>query len=197
MRRPCNSSLRQHTSKPCSGPQQDGVVRASSGERCAVKKMMSISDSVGCVCSVLARVGRDLAVEFRLALVLALIIPRVTAPLLGTLPGNPLGRRCVAPRGIGRAGYRARQHRGRAPGARAYCTPATRVCACAARRDSPACDCALCEHRVYRARLGFHGTHARWPLTLLVHVLDLEDAEHFIATIKERYERPLLEILKC
>ena len=33
--------------------------------------------------------------------------------------------------------------------------------------------------------------------TLLVHVLDLEDAEHFIATIKERYERPLLEILKC
>lgn len=32
---------------------------------------------------------------------------------------------------------------------------------------------------------------------LLVHVLDLEDAEHFIATVKERYERPLLEILEC
>ena len=33
--------------------------------------------------------------------------------------------------------------------------------------------------------------------TLLLHVLDVEDAEHFIATIKERYERPLLEILEC
>lgn len=33
--------------------------------------------------------------------------------------------------------------------------------------------------------------------TLLVHVLDLDDAERFIVMIKERYERPLLEILEC
>jgi multicomponent K+:H+ antiporter subunit E len=33
--------------------------------------------------------------------------------------------------------------------------------------------------------------------TMLVHVLDLEDEEHFIAKVKERYERPLMEILEC
>lgn len=33
--------------------------------------------------------------------------------------------------------------------------------------------------------------------TMLVHVLDLEDEEAFIARVKERYERPLMEILEC
>ena len=33
--------------------------------------------------------------------------------------------------------------------------------------------------------------------TMLVHVLDLEDEEAFIAKVKERYERPLMEILEC
>lgn len=33
--------------------------------------------------------------------------------------------------------------------------------------------------------------------TMLVHVLDLEDEEAFIAKVKERYERPLVEILEC
>jgi len=33
--------------------------------------------------------------------------------------------------------------------------------------------------------------------TLLVHVLDLDDEERFVAMLKERYERPLLEILEC
>jgi multicomponent K+:H+ antiporter subunit E len=33
--------------------------------------------------------------------------------------------------------------------------------------------------------------------TLLLHVLHVEDEERFIATIKERYERPLMEILTC
>lgn len=33
--------------------------------------------------------------------------------------------------------------------------------------------------------------------TMLVHVLDLEDEEAFIAMVKERYERPLMEILEC
>jgi multicomponent K+:H+ antiporter subunit E len=33
--------------------------------------------------------------------------------------------------------------------------------------------------------------------TLLLHVLHVEDEERFIATIKERYERPLMEILEC
>lgn len=33
--------------------------------------------------------------------------------------------------------------------------------------------------------------------TLLVHVLDLEDEQGFIAKVKERYERPLMEILEC
>lgn len=33
--------------------------------------------------------------------------------------------------------------------------------------------------------------------TLLLHVLHVEDEERFIATIKARYERPLMEILRC
>jgi len=33
--------------------------------------------------------------------------------------------------------------------------------------------------------------------TLLVHVLDLDDEGRFVAMLKERYERPLLEILEC
>jgi multicomponent K+:H+ antiporter subunit E len=33
--------------------------------------------------------------------------------------------------------------------------------------------------------------------TLLLHVLHVEDEEQFVATIKERYERPLMEILEC
>jgi multicomponent K+:H+ antiporter subunit E len=33
--------------------------------------------------------------------------------------------------------------------------------------------------------------------TMLVHVLDLENEEAFIALVKERYERPLMEILEC
>jgi multicomponent K+:H+ antiporter subunit E len=33
--------------------------------------------------------------------------------------------------------------------------------------------------------------------TMLVHVLDLEDEEAFIAKVKERYERPLMDILEC
>jgi multicomponent K+:H+ antiporter subunit E len=33
--------------------------------------------------------------------------------------------------------------------------------------------------------------------TLLVHVLDVEDENAFIAHVKERYERPLMEILEC
>lgn len=33
--------------------------------------------------------------------------------------------------------------------------------------------------------------------TLLVHVLDLEDEDRFVTMLKERYERPLLEILEC
>lgn len=33
--------------------------------------------------------------------------------------------------------------------------------------------------------------------TMLVHVLDLEDEAVFIAKVKERYERPLMEILEC
>lgn len=33
--------------------------------------------------------------------------------------------------------------------------------------------------------------------TMLVHVLDLENEEAFIAKVKERYERPLMEILEC
>ena len=33
--------------------------------------------------------------------------------------------------------------------------------------------------------------------TLLLHVLHVEDAEQFVARIKERYERPLMEILEC
>ncbi|MEX5217390.1 MAG: Na+/H+ antiporter subunit E [Nitrospira sp.] len=33
--------------------------------------------------------------------------------------------------------------------------------------------------------------------TMLVHVLDLEDEETFIAKVKERYERPLMDILEC
>jgi multicomponent K+:H+ antiporter subunit E len=32
---------------------------------------------------------------------------------------------------------------------------------------------------------------------LLVHVLDVEDEHSFIAHVKERYERPLMEILEC
>jgi len=32
---------------------------------------------------------------------------------------------------------------------------------------------------------------------LLLHVLHVEDEAHFIATIKARYERPLMEILEC
>jgi multicomponent K+:H+ antiporter subunit E len=32
---------------------------------------------------------------------------------------------------------------------------------------------------------------------MLVHVLDLEDEEAFIARVKERYERPLMDILEC
>jgi multicomponent K+:H+ antiporter subunit E len=33
--------------------------------------------------------------------------------------------------------------------------------------------------------------------TLLLHVLHVEDGEQFVAMIKERYERPLMEILQC
>jgi len=33
--------------------------------------------------------------------------------------------------------------------------------------------------------------------TLLVHVLHLEDEQAFVSKIKERYERPLMEILEC
>ena len=33
--------------------------------------------------------------------------------------------------------------------------------------------------------------------TLLLHVLHVEDGEEFVAMIKERYERPLMEILEC
>lgn len=33
--------------------------------------------------------------------------------------------------------------------------------------------------------------------TLWLHVLHVEDEEHFIATIKTRYEQPLMEILEC
>lgn len=33
--------------------------------------------------------------------------------------------------------------------------------------------------------------------TLLVHVLHLEDEEVFVSKVKERYERPLMEILEC
>lgn len=33
--------------------------------------------------------------------------------------------------------------------------------------------------------------------TLLVHALDVDDAEGLIATIKERYEKPLREIFEC
>jgi multicomponent K+:H+ antiporter subunit E len=32
---------------------------------------------------------------------------------------------------------------------------------------------------------------------LLVHVLHVEDEKAFIAHVKERYERPLMEILEC
>jgi multicomponent K+:H+ antiporter subunit E len=35
---------------------------------------------------------------------------------------------------------------------------------------------------------------SRW---MLVHVLDLEDEAAFIAMVKDRYERPLMEILEC
>lgn len=33
--------------------------------------------------------------------------------------------------------------------------------------------------------------------TLLVHVLHVEDEDSFIARVKQRYERPLMEILEC
>lgn len=33
--------------------------------------------------------------------------------------------------------------------------------------------------------------------TLLLHVLHMEDEEHFVATIKERYERPIMDLLEC
>ncbi len=33
--------------------------------------------------------------------------------------------------------------------------------------------------------------------TLLLHVLDLEDANHFVTRIKERYERPIMDMLEC
>lgn len=33
--------------------------------------------------------------------------------------------------------------------------------------------------------------------TLLVHVLHVEDEQAFISRVKERYERPLMEILEC
>lgn len=33
--------------------------------------------------------------------------------------------------------------------------------------------------------------------TMLLHVLHLEDEKQFVATIKERYERPIMDILEC
>ncbi|MDC8446853.1 MAG: Na+/H+ antiporter subunit E [Nitrospira sp.] len=33
--------------------------------------------------------------------------------------------------------------------------------------------------------------------TLLLHVLHLEDEQHFVARIKERYERPIMDMLEC
>lgn len=134
--------------------------------------------------------------NFVLALVLALIIPRVTAPLLGTLPG------------IRSAGAALRL-----AGLVAWDIVLANIAVAR-----------LVLGPIARLRPGFVRvplavTHphaialfasivsivpgsvsmALTPdgRTLLVHVLDLEDAEHFIATIKERYERPLLEILEC
>jgi multicomponent K+:H+ antiporter subunit E len=33
--------------------------------------------------------------------------------------------------------------------------------------------------------------------TLLLHVLHMEDESHFVATIKNRYERPIMDMLEC
>lgn len=44
------------------------------------------------------------------------------------------------------------------------------------------------------AAIGKHGRESRG---LLLHVLHLEDEKQFVATIKERYERPIMDMLEC
>ncbi len=134
--------------------------------------------------------------QLALAVVLAVVIPRIAAPFLGSLPGLrsvPIAARLVArvlwdivvanivvarlvlgPVGRLRPGFLTVPLEVTHPHAIALLASIVSIVPGS-------------------VSIGF-SADAR---TLLLHVLHVEDEERFIATIKERYERPLLELLKC
>jgi multicomponent K+:H+ antiporter subunit E len=131
-----------------------------------------------------------------LALVLALVIPHVTAPMLDELPG--IRSMSVAVRLAGRVAWDI---------VVANITVARLVLGPVSRLRPGFVQVPLAVTHPHAIAL-FASIVSIVPgslsialapdaRTLLLHVLHVEDEEHFVATIKERYERPLMEILKC
>jgi multicomponent K+:H+ antiporter subunit E len=134
--------------------------------------------------------------QFALALALALVIPRVTAPLLGALPGIRSARAAV------RLALRVAWDIviANITVARLVLGPIARlrpgfvrVPLAVTHPHAMALFASIVSIVPGSVSIAF-APDAR---TLLLHVLHVEDEEHFITTIKARYERPLMEILEC
>lgn len=131
-----------------------------------------------------------------LALVLALVIPRITAPVLGVLPGIRSAGAAVRLAGmvawdIVLANIAV---------ARLVLGPAARLRPAFVRVPLAVTHpqaIALFSSIVSIVPGSVSMALTPDARTLLVHVLDLDDEERFVAMLKERYERPLLEILEC
>jgi multicomponent K+:H+ antiporter subunit E len=151
--------------------------------------------SVALAASWLALAGISLP-QLALAFVLGLAIPRITAPLLGGLPGiRPIS---AAVRLAARVAWDILV---------ANIVVARLVLGSVARLRPGFLRVPLAVTHPHAIAL-FAGIVSIVPgslsialapdaRTLLLHVLHVEDEQQFITMIKERYERPLMEILEC